>query len=103
MKTWESGGIAPPLVISGIDGGEWSASCPCHFTIGERARSTHCIGLLGSRAGLDTMESRKILQCWEFDPGSRPCSLSPIPAPNSLSYPDCYLEMAPSLKYSFIN
>jgi hypothetical protein len=28
---WESGGIAPPFLTSAIDGGEWSASCPCRL------------------------------------------------------------------------
>jgi hypothetical protein len=40
-------------------GGEWSASCLGHFTPGERAPGTHCIGgLLNSRAGLDDLEKR---------------------------------------------
>jgi hypothetical protein len=28
MKTWESGGIAPPFLTSALGGGEWSASRP---------------------------------------------------------------------------
>jgi hypothetical protein len=34
---WGSGGIAPPFLTRALDGGEWSASRPCHFTPGERA------------------------------------------------------------------
>jgi hypothetical protein len=29
MKT----GIAPPFLTSALDGGEWSASCPCHSVL----------------------------------------------------------------------
>jgi hypothetical protein len=43
---WGSGGIAPPFLISALDGGEWSASRPYHFTSGEIAPGTHWIGLV---------------------------------------------------------
>jgi hypothetical protein len=35
---WESGGIATHsfFIISALDGGEWLASCPGHFTAEER-------------------------------------------------------------------
>jgi len=36
---WESGGIAPRIFISSLDGGEW-----CRFTPWERAPGTHWIG-----------------------------------------------------------
>jgi hypothetical protein len=51
------------LLTSGLVVGEWSASCPCRFTPGERAPlGTHWIdGLKGPRAGLDDMEKRKLL------------------------------------------
>jgi hypothetical protein len=39
-----SGGIAPTLFTSALDGGEWLASFLCRFTAGERARGTHWIG-----------------------------------------------------------
>jgi hypothetical protein len=62
MKTWGCGGIAPPFLTSAVDGGEWSASHPCHLTAGERARGAHCTGgCLGPRAGLDAVENRKNL------------------------------------------
>jgi hypothetical protein len=35
MKTWGSGGIAPPFLTSGLGGGEWSTSRPGRFTPGE--------------------------------------------------------------------
>jgi len=42
-------------------GGEWSASCPGHFTLGEIAPGTYCIGgWLGPTAGLDVVEKRRI-------------------------------------------
>jgi hypothetical protein len=40
-----------------LDGGEWSASRPGHFTIGEIDPGIHWIvGWVGPRAGLDTVE-----------------------------------------------
>jgi len=45
MKTnWESGGIAPRILNSALDGGEWSASRPGRFTLRARASATHSIG-----------------------------------------------------------
>jgi hypothetical protein len=49
-------------LTSALVGGEWSASRPGHFTPGERAPGTHCIGgWLDPRAGLVDMEKRKSL------------------------------------------
>jgi len=43
-------------LTSALDGGEWSASCPGHFTHRERAPGTHWIGgWVGPRVGLDTV------------------------------------------------
>jgi hypothetical protein len=39
-----SGAVDPLLLTSAIDAGEWSASGPWCFTIGERAPSTHWVG-----------------------------------------------------------
>jgi hypothetical protein len=48
-KYWWSGGIA-------LDGGEWSASCPSHFTPSEGTPGTHWIGgWVGPRAILDVV------------------------------------------------
>jgi hypothetical protein len=54
-------GSLAPFIISTLDGGDWSASFPCHFTPGGYSpHSTHCIGgWVGSRAGLKSMEERK--------------------------------------------
>jgi hypothetical protein len=38
---WGSGGTAPSFLTSAQDGGEWSASRPCHFTSRETAHGTH--------------------------------------------------------------
>jgi hypothetical protein len=66
---WGSGGIAPPFLTSALDGGEWSASRPGHFTPGEIATDTHWIGgWVDRRVGLDAVENRKILSCRESDP-----------------------------------
>jgi hypothetical protein len=46
-------------LTSALAGGEWSASCPGHFTPRERAPGTHWIGgWVGPRATLDTMVKR---------------------------------------------
>jgi hypothetical protein len=47
---------------SALAEGEWSASRPCHFTSGESAPGTHCIGgWADPRAGLDDVEKGKLL------------------------------------------
>jgi hypothetical protein len=70
MKTWESGGIAPPFPTSIVDGGELSASRPGHLTPGETAMGTHCVcGWAGPTAGLDAVEKRKIYPPLESNPG----------------------------------
>jgi hypothetical protein len=58
------------FLTSALDGGEWSGSCPSHFTLRERAPGTHWIGgLVGPRASLDVVMKRKILSpCWESNP-----------------------------------
>jgi hypothetical protein len=44
------------FLTSALDEGEWSASCPCHFTVREKAPGTHWVGgWVGPRAGLNTM------------------------------------------------
>jgi len=49
-----------------LDGGEWSASRPGRVIPGEEARDTHWVGeWVGSIAGLDAVEKRKILYCRE--------------------------------------
>jgi hypothetical protein len=53
---WRSGHIAPHILTSVLDGGEWSALCPSHFTPRERAPGAHWMGgWVGSRAGLDAV------------------------------------------------
>jgi hypothetical protein len=48
-------------LTSALEGGEWSASCPSHFTPRERAPVTHWIGgWVGPRAILDVVVKRKI-------------------------------------------
>jgi hypothetical protein len=76
MKTWGSGGIAPPFLTLALDGGEWSASCPSLITRRERVHSTHWLwGWLGLNVGLDAVEKVGILHCWESNPGHPPHSL----------------------------
>jgi hypothetical protein len=47
------------FLTSALVGDEWSASRPCRFTPGERARGTHWIGgWVDRKAGLDDVEKR---------------------------------------------
>jgi len=49
------------FLTSGLDEGEWSASCPTHFIPGERDPGTHRVGRwVGPRAGLNAVEKRKV-------------------------------------------
>jgi hypothetical protein len=49
------------FLTSAVDGGEWSASRPGHFSTGIKAHGTHWIGgLAGITAGLDAVAKRKI-------------------------------------------
>jgi hypothetical protein len=60
--------VGPLFLTSALDGGEWSASYPCHFTPKERSCSAHWIGgWVGHRFGLDAVEKRKILHCQELN------------------------------------
>jgi hypothetical protein len=53
--------MAPPLLTSALDGGEWSVSHPGRFTLGERVLGTHWLGAwVGPGAGLDVVEWIKI-------------------------------------------
>jgi hypothetical protein len=58
---WGSGGIAPSFLTSALDGGEWSASCPCRFTPRKIIPGIQrTIGRLGPKTGLKVMDKRKI-------------------------------------------
>jgi hypothetical protein len=50
------------FLTSALNGCEWPASRPGHFTSGERAPGTHWIGsYVGPRACLDSEEKRETL------------------------------------------
>jgi len=53
------------VLISALDGGEWSAQCPGYFIPREMASSTHWTGgWVGLRVGLDAVAMRnKSLPC----------------------------------------
>jgi hypothetical protein len=52
------GGTAALFLASALDGGEWSASRPGHFTPWEISSDTHWIGgWVGPRAALDNLEA----------------------------------------------
>jgi len=55
-----SGGIAPCILITAGDRGDWSPSRPCRLTPRERALGTHWIGgWVGPGASLDALGKRK--------------------------------------------
>lgn len=69
MKTWRSGGRAPPFLTSAQDGGKWLKACAGCFTPRETAISTHCKGgWVGPGASLDIMEKSKILALPRTEP-----------------------------------
>jgi hypothetical protein len=62
MKTLGEWRYSSTILDSALDGGEWSASRPCRFTLKETALDAHWIGgWVGPRAGVDIIEKGKIL------------------------------------------
>jgi hypothetical protein len=56
-----SEGIAPSFLVSALDRGEWLASRPCCFILGERALGTYLIGdRVDAKVVLDAGEKRKM-------------------------------------------
>jgi hypothetical protein len=94
MKTVGSGVIAPPFLTSALDGGEWSASRPCHFGPGTHYR----IGWVGPKAGLGAMDWRKFL-CTYRESDRRPLL-------HELSYPGLWLcdliQLRPATILAFV-
>jgi hypothetical protein len=63
--------MAPSLLTSVLDGGEWLDSLPCRFISGERGPGPHWMrSWLGLRPGLDAVENRKILPLPGIEPRS---------------------------------
>jgi hypothetical protein len=62
MKTYRGAKVQfHAFLTSALDGGEWLASRPGHFTPGEKAPDTHWRrGLVGPRADLEGMEKKEI-------------------------------------------
>jgi hypothetical protein len=76
------------FLTSVLIAGEWSASRPGRFTLGDRAHGTHCIGgWAGPRAGLDDMKEWKFLPPpgLELQPLGRPARSQSL---YRLRYPD---------------
>jgi hypothetical protein len=73
---WGSGGIAPTLLTSALDGGERSASLPGLFTSGESAPSIHWIGRRpgGPQSRSGRCEEKKNLSL----PGIEPLAAQPV-------------------------
>jgi hypothetical protein len=64
-----NGGIAPPILTTPLDGGEWSTSRPWSLYPRGKGPDTHLIAdWVGPRTGLDAVEKRKILNCLELNP-----------------------------------
>jgi hypothetical protein len=69
-----SGVVGPTFLTSAFDGGEWSASRPGPFTLGEISPNAHWIeGWVGPRAGLDVVEKGKIFSMPGFTPWPVAC------------------------------
>jgi hypothetical protein len=67
-EIWSRAGIAPILLTSALDGGEWSASRPYRFTPG-----THSIGdWVDPGIGLNAVEKRKALHRPAQNPAVHP-------------------------------
>jgi hypothetical protein len=61
-----SGGTAPPFLSSALDGDEWSTLHSSSFSPAEGSSGAHSVrGCVGPRYGLDAVEKREILHCWE--------------------------------------
>jgi hypothetical protein len=79
---WGSWSIAPPFLTSALDGDEWSASCPCRFTPGERAPGTFLIG----------WDPQPVWTLWKREKslslgGNRTPAVQPVAIPTELSRP----------------
>ena len=62
IKVYRGHGGFAPLIINLRIKWEWPASCPGHFTPGEKALSTHWTGgLVGSRAGMNVWRRETFL------------------------------------------
>jgi hypothetical protein len=80
MKTYEEVEQLHAFLTSALAGSEWSASDSGRFTSGERAQGTQWVGRsVGSRAGLDALEQRKLF-C--------PCREEILRSPKPSSYTD---------------
>jgi hypothetical protein len=62
MKVYGLSGCIDPHFLTLAIAAEWSAPRPYHFTPGERAPGTYCMGgWVGPRDGLDDIKKRKFL------------------------------------------
>jgi hypothetical protein len=69
-EVWGSGGRALPLLTSTLAGGEWSASCLCRVTRGNKAPDIHWVGdCAGPSTGWTLCRREKPYPCWESNPG----------------------------------
>jgi hypothetical protein len=77
-----NGDIVPAFLNSALDGGEWSASRPDYFTLGERVLFTHWIAdWVDSSIGLDAVEMNKA-----YTAGNRTRAVpQPVAIPTELS------------------
>jgi hypothetical protein len=82
-KVWGSGGIDLPFLTLALDGDEWLATRPGHFTPVEKDPGTCWVGgCVGPRASLDAVEKKKSLM-----PGIEPRPSNPhsVAVPTELS------------------
>jgi hypothetical protein len=79
----ESGGIAPPILTSALDGGELSVSCPSHFTPQGKSAQYPLDGTQGGSQRQSGCYGEKSCPCQESNP--RPSSLWPVAILTELS------------------
>jgi hypothetical protein len=82
--------MAPPLLDSALDEGEWSVSCPGFFTPEVGAPGIYWVGdWVGPRAGLDSVKKRRIsCPCRESNSDHSTCSLVAVSTELSLRHSD---------------
>jgi hypothetical protein len=106
MKVWSQGNVIPvqtrevyrtiagtPALMNFGTVRRWSASRPCHFTLGDRAPDIRWRGgFVGPPASLDVLEKTKIsCPCWDSGTPHRPARR--LLSLYWLSYPPCDVKI----------
>jgi hypothetical protein len=100
MKTYEKRRYSSTHSLTSVlDGDEWSASRPGHFTHKERVPDTHWVGgWVGPVVGLDTVSKRKIPSPCRDSNSDRPARSQSL---YQMSYPASYTHTKQQVKLWF--